>query len=549
MTQTDDAPLTPVEVRIPMRDGVTLAAALHLPSGGGAFPALVAISPYRYDNDSVPEGPLFLWRETGPVRLYLEQGYAYVRVDVRGTGKSGGEYGFLDRREQQDTYDVVEWIASQPWCSGKVGGIGQSYYAMSQWFMAAQRPPSLACIAPYDGMIDLYRSVGYPGGIEGEFWGLWWNIVRSINAQTANGAPPREVAYDLPLEIKRHPTFDDFWRERAVDVERITVPVFSIGLWSKLDLHLTGNLEGFARLTGDRKLMVTGAPSVFAAAAEFATRELHQRLLLPFYDRYLKGQRGAWDARAPVEYFLRGANVSKTADSWPPPGVTYRSMYLHAGPTGSVTSLNDGALAAQRPAPDVAPTSYEYPDPGWTLGVVGFGPNGLPDPARRVLTFTSTPLHGDLEIAGPMKLVLFAASSRTDTDFFVKVSEQMPQAPEERARGLNPASQIVSKGWLRASHRALDLRRSTEHEPVHTHERPMRIRSGEVIRYDIAIRPTAYVFKKGSRIRLEIANGDSPITDTIFTHMYLPEKVGSDTIRHDAEFASVLTMPVVSGDV
>ena len=539
----------PVEARVRMRDGVELAVALHVPEGGGRVPSLVAMSPYRYDNDIVPEGSLFLWRETGPVEFYMAQGYAYVRVDVRGTGKSGGEYRFFDLKEQQDYYDIVEWIAAQPWCTGKVGGIGQSYYAMSQWFMAAQQPPSLACIAPYDGLIDSYRSVGYPGGIEGEFWGLWWNIVRTINQQPANGAAAKEVAYDLPLEVKRHPTYDDYWKERTVDVEKIKVPVFSIGLWSKLDLHLTGNLEGFARLKGEKKLLVTGAPNVFAAAAEFSKIELHEKLLLPFYDRYLKGKASAWDSRAKVEYFVRGANTYKTSDTWPPADVRYENLYLRKGPTGSLTSLNDGALAPQAPGKEEGAASYAYPDPGWVLGVVGFGPNGMPDPARRVLTFTGPALATDLEIVGPIKLTLFASSSRTDTDFFVKLSEQMPQSAEERAKGLNPASQIVSKGWLRASHRALDTVKSTEQEPVHLHAKAEPVRAGEVVRFDIAIRPNAYVFKKGSRIRLEIANGDSPITDTIFTHMYLPEKLGEDTIHHDAAHASVLTLPVVSGSL
>ena len=116
-----------------MSDGVSIRAAIFLPSGGGKFPTLFAASPYRFDNDHAPSIPMYLWRETGPVAWYLKQGYAFVHMDVRGSGRSGGTYKFLDKKEQHDLYEVIEWIAKQTWSNGKVGGIGQSYYAMTQW--------------------------------------------------------------------------------------------------------------------------------------------------------------------------------------------------------------------------------------------------------------------------------------------------------------------------------------------------------------------------------------------------------------------------------
>ena len=139
------------------------------------------------------------------------------------------------------------------------------------------------------------------------------------------------------------------------------------------------------------------------------------------------------------------------------------------------------------------------------MGVVGFGPNNQPDPVRRVLTFTTAPLERELEIAGPIKLVLHASSTRNDMDFFVKLSEQMPQSSEDRAKDLNPAYFWITKGWLRASHRALDGQKSTEMEPYHLHTRPEPITPGEVTKYDISVEPNAFQFKKGNRIRLEIA--------------------------------------------
>jgi predicted acyl esterase len=181
------------------------------------------------------------------------------------------------------------------------------------------------------------------------------------------------------------------------------------------------------------------------------------------------------------------------------------------------------------------------------IGVVGFGPNQQPDPARRVLTFTTAPLEQDLEIAGPIKLVLYASSTRDDMDFFVKLSEQMPQAPEERSKGFNPASFWITKGWLRASHRALDAKRSSEMEPYHTHSDPTPIEPGKVHRFDISVEPMAHRFKKGSRLRLEIVNGDSVVTDVLWSHYYAPSKIGTDTIHHSAEYPSALTLPVMEG--
>jgi putative CocE/NonD family hydrolase len=181
-------------------------------------------------------------------------------------------------------------------------------------------------------------------------------------------------------------------------------------------------------------------------------------------------------------------------------------------------------------------------------GVVGFGPSGPAggfDPVRRVLTFTTAPLEKDLEIAGPIKLALYASSTAKDTDFVIKLAEQYPQTGEERAKGLNPPSQLVTKGWLRASHRALDARHSTEMEPYHTHVDPQPLTPGEVCKLEISIEPNAYRFKQGSRIRLEIVNGDSPITDVLWTHYYQPDKIGQDTIHHSARYPSQLVLPVM----
>ncbi len=535
------------DVLVSARDGVKLALRIYRPEGGGKFPALFAASPYRYDNNELPAQPSFLWRETGPIDWYVGQGYAYVHADVRGTGISEGEFRFLDRKEQTDLYDVIEWIAAQSWCNGKVGGIGQSYYAMLQWFMGIQNPPHLACLGLYDGLNDPYRYMGYPGGIEGNFLPYWFNAsARVANLYPANGGKPRQLTYDMLLDVQRHPFCDDYWKERSAveQLDKISVPVFSIGVWAKQDLHLDGNIRGWQKVKGPKKLAITGTATAFSSAIDFADVEFHKKYLLPFYGAYLKGEKTGFAARPNVEYVLRFGGGTRSFDTWPPPGIRPRSFYLAAGPSGSVSSLNDGALEAQAPSAGAGATSYSYPNPKWVLGVACMGPAG-PDPVRAVLTFASAPLAADLEIAGNGKLVVFAASTRTDMDFLIKVSEQFPQAAEDRAKGLQPRSVIVTKGWQRASHSERDPARETGLAPYYTHARSLPLAPGKIYQIEIPLEPIAHVFKQGSRIRLDLACGDSPVTDGLFSHIYRPDKIGTDTLYHDAAHQSQLILPVL----
>jgi predicted acyl esterase len=166
-----------------------------------------------------------------------------------------------------------------------------------------------------------------------------------------------------------------------------------------------------------------------------------------------------------------------------------------------------------------------------------------------VLTFTSPPLEKDLEIAGPIKLTLYASSSASDTDFFIKLSDQFPQSAEERTKTLNPFSEVVSRGWLKASHRELDAEHSTETVPRQSHQNPKPLQVALVYCFEISIEPMAYAFKAGHRIRLEVVNGDSPMTEALWPHYYRPDKLGVDTVHHGQEHASVLVLPVLRSDV
>jgi putative CocE/NonD family hydrolase len=388
--------------------------------------------------------------------------------------------------------------------------------------------------------------MGYPGGIEGMFIPYWFNAsVRVANAYPANRQHPREMTRDLILDWQRHPFYDDYWKERSAfeALDKIKAPLFSIGVWAKQDLHLAGNIAGYLAAKGDKKLAMTGTPTAFSSAQDFANVDFHKKYLLPFYDHYLKGEKTSWSTRPNVEYPVRNTGTVRSFDAWPPPGLAPTALYLRAGPSGSVASLNDGRLDAAKPPRDGGATSYAYPQPNWVLGVVPVGPTG-PDPARAVLTFTSPPLEADIEIAGQGQVIVHASTTRDDIDLIVKVSEQLAQGEEERRQGVQPRAVIATKGWLRASHAVHDGGAGSAF-PFYTHGGATPLEPGKVYRLEVPLEPIAYRFRKGNRIRLEIACGDSPVTDGLFFHIYRPDKIGTDTIHHDAAHDSHLVLPVL----
>lgn len=536
-------------VFITMRDGTPIACRIYRPDTAGRFPVLFAASPYQYETDDLPHSTMFLWREVGPVEWYVrDQGYAYVHMDVRGSGQSGGVYNFLDREEQQDYYECIEWVGRQDWCNGKVGGIGQSYYAWSQWFMGIVNPPSLKCIAPYDGAVDPYRGTAYHGGIYCDFMAWWYQLVRVNNLhRAANGLSGQYMPLDLAGEMARHQTYDDWWRERCPweRLDEIKVPLLSIGHWGKMGLHLRGNILGYENVKTPKKLVVTGAKDVFEAHDQFDHISYHEAELLPFYDHYLKGKKNKWAERPNVRLHVGGRNEWREEDEWPLKRAKFQHFYLNERTSKSVTSVNDGLLTTDAPKANGGSTSYDYPDPNWKLGTVGFSPQG-PDLVRGVLTFTTEPLKKHLEIVGPIILELHASSSNIDTDFIIKISDQYPQSMEDRTLNIQPLAIVVSKGWLRASHREKDKILSSKLRPIYTHANPKPIEPGIVYVFEIEVMPCAHEFKANHRIRLEIVNGDSPLTDSLFTHQYLYYKVGTDTIWHNDKHPSRLLLPIVT---
>ena len=222
---------------------------------------------------------------------------------MRGAGQSEGEFEFMGLNEQQDYLELIAWIVKQPWCNGRIGGIGQSYYAMAQWLMATYAPPGLACIAPYDGLVDQYRGSNYHGGIYCSYRSVWYTSLRADNQHRPagrHGRPP--MKFDLVGEIINHDLDDEFWRVRSPywRLDKIKCPVLSIGHWGKMGLHLRGNILGYEEVKAPKKLVVTGARNTFEAHKMFDQIEFHENELLPFYDLHLKGKNNGFMEAEPV---------------------------------------------------------------------------------------------------------------------------------------------------------------------------------------------------------------------------------------------------------
>lgn len=536
-------------VAIRMRDGISIRADVYRPDEPGRYPALYAVSPYQKDLAGLPAYPAFLWRETGPIEWYVQQGYVYVLADARGTGASDqGVWEYFGPEEQTDLYDAIEWIADQDWCTGKVGMIGQSYFGMAQWSAAIQAPPSLTCIAPYDAKIDHYRDGQFHGGIPAFGLPIIWSF--GVRYNHLNGPPGPESAARLKTDLVQamlaHPTDDEFWRLRSPywGLAGSTVPTFSIGSWGKNALHLRGNLIGYELTSGPKKLLVeeAGQPvrlGAVRAQQDFERPDFHEKVLLPWYDYWLKGHdTGVMDGPT-VTTFVSGIAEYVAWSEWPPEEIEYSNLYLRRGPSGAVVSLNDGSLSQEPPLGGEGGTTYSYPRQEWHLGPVEFKPDGSSDPTSQVLTWTTEPLEQDVMIAGPIAVVLYASSDQLDTDFFVKLWDQVPSGT-----GQNHRDVLLARGWLRASHRELDESRSTIGRPFHPHRDPKPIEPGKVYRFDIEVWPIAHVFMTGNRIRLQITNGDSSVTDGNYSHFY-GLKFGSDTILHDADHPSHVVLPII----
>ena len=244
------------DLEIPMRDRARLRADLFRPKSGARFPVIINLGSYQKDKLWVPPAdleeapnPYMNWETVNPL-WWVPRGYACLRVDGRGSGKSPGRTDPFSPAEARDFHDAIEWAGRQPWGSGRVGANGISYYAMTQWLAASLKPPSLKAMIPWEGAADMYRDFGYHGGIFS--FGFVTNWYNNHMAHHLLGRPQATAtdSFSTPWlwEYMNHNLDGEWWRGRRAAWENIDIPLYSAGNWSGMGLHLRGNTEGFVPL-------------------------------------------------------------------------------------------------------------------------------------------------------------------------------------------------------------------------------------------------------------------------------------------------------------
>ena len=504
------------DVPIPMDDGVVLRADVYRPIAGERHPALMNYGPYakglpfqvgyaaqwqalERDHPDILEGSsgkYQTWEAADPEK-WVPDGYACVRVDLRGAGRSEGSIDCFGPRETQDYYECIEWAGRQPWCTGKVGLCGVSYYAMNQWQVAAKRPPHLAAICPFEGASDFYRDAVRHGGILSTFWMRWYPI-QVTNVQHGVGARGRinpntgesiggpetvaeetlkERRADLPTE-QRSNRFDtqDWFRQRSPKLEDVEVPVLSCANIGGQGLHLRGNVEGFLAAGSKQKWLEIHGLEHWTHFYTNYGRALQKR----FYDHFLKGVDNGWDKQPKVLLQVRHTDkfVERAEAEWPLARTRWTKFYLGAG------EMTLGPQTSDQPST----ASFQ--------------------PMTEQVTFWSDPLSQAMEITGPAAAKLFVASSTKDADVFVTLRAFAPNGREVLFAGAVDPNAPLSHGWLRASHRKLDHEKTLPYRPWHSHDDEQPLVPGKVYELDIEIWPTSIVLPKGYRLAFTVHGKD-----------------------------------------
>ena len=570
-------------VMVPMRDGTRLATDVFRPDAPGRFPVLINRGPYW--KDPYADNP------DHSIWFFPKNGYVILSQDCRARFDSEGDNYDPLFQEVQDGYDTVEWAARQPWSNGRVGTTGQSYLGATQYTLATNNPlpPHLQAMAPVSASSDFHQSwVYHTGGAMEWGWMVPYAIFKGRNTLERQGRadllaqmdeyvlPPGNFAQPLSDQWFRHLPLRD-WIERLKEtapyfheyfdqeldgpywwqinllrhLEGIKVPMFHVSSW--YDIFLEGALNAFKTI-GERggnelarrnqRLLVgpwahirpyteptTGGAGDIDFGANAAI-ELHD-YLLRWFDYWLKDiDTGIMD-EPPVNIFVMGDNQWRQENEWPLARTHYTRYYLHAaGPANSRHGV--GALSTIPPG-DEPPDTYVYDpeNPAPTMGgntlVIPYGvaDQGAVEDRQDVLVYTSDPLEKDLEITGPIKMRLFAASSAPDTDFTAKLVDVRPDG----------YAQNLQDGIVRARYRT-------------SVGQPSFIEPGRVYEYTIDLWATSHVVKAGHQLRVEVSSSNFPRFDR---NPNTGAPLGQDTrleaaqqtVYHSDTYPSHIVLPII----
>ena len=526
------------DVPITMDDGLVLRADIYRPLHGEKLPVIASYGPYakgltfaagyprqwerlnaRFPKDlEGSSGKYAAWELVDPEH-WTAFGYAAVRVDSRGAGRSPGFVDVWSKREAQDYYDCIEWIAAQEWSNQKVGLAGISYYAKNQWQVAELNPPHLAAICPWEGANDYYRDMTHHGGIHNAFLPDWYQRMSTIqHGLGSRGFRNPESGLlacgdqdltdeelfanrcDLAKEIIEHPFDDDWHFLHSSQPEKIQVPTLSAANWGGLGNHQRGNLYAWAATGSDKKWLEVHNGTHWSGFYTEYGRSLQKR----FFDYFLKGE-GDWQTQPPVSLNIRqvdGTVKLRGENEWPLARTEWSRQYLEL----SNLSINNSVPQQQQDL---------------TYDAMGEG-----------VTFYGAPLLQGTEITGPVSAKLWISSSTSDADLFLILRAFNDEGDEILFEGANDPKTPMSQGWLRASHRELDLSKSKPWAPFHKHVSQEPLKPGQIYELDIEIWSTCLALPAGYRLALTVKGCD-------FDHGLEPVEMGgrimkgSGPFRHD----------------
>jgi predicted acyl esterase len=500
---------------IRMDDGIVLRADVYRPVGGGSFPVILSYGPYAKGlsfQESYPSqwgrviksAPNVLqgssnkyqnWELVDPEK-WVPDGYACVRVDSRGAGRSPGHLDVWSAREAQDLYQCVEWAGTQSWSNGKVGINGISYYAMNQWNVGALNPPHLAALCMWEGSSDYYRELARHGGILCDFLSSWHprqvaSVQHGVGDRGAKskvtGEPvagpetlPKEelakLCADTPGEAKRHRFRDDYYAARTAQFENIRAPLLSAANWGGVGLHTRGNFEGWLAAGSKQKWLEVHGDTHFTHFYSSYGEALQKRFFAHFLkgeDTWSKQPRVALNIRHPAEKF-----VLRAENEWPLARTQWTKYYLQPDGLGLGPAAPKGATTRR----------YETTADG--------------------LTFRMAPSDKALEITGPVAAKLWVSSETTDADIFLVLRLFDPAGKEITFIGSNDPRTPIGLGWLRASQRKLDPKKSLSYRPWHPHDEEQPLTPGEPVELDVEIWPTSIVMPPGYSLALTVRGKD-----------------------------------------
>ncbi|WP_255605960.1 CocE/NonD family hydrolase [Mycolicibacterium xanthum] len=507
-----------------MRDGITLRANVYRPPGDGPFPVVACVHPYR--KDALPRRTRRGWRlsaqfrimnqpeavqissETGweatdPVK-WVDCGYIVLNVDARGAGTSDGVGSLMSDDEARDVYDVVEWAGTRPWSNGRVGLLGVSYLAISQYKAAALHPPHLAAICPWEGFTDAYRDFMTPGGIpERGFSVIWLAITRRV----------ARLSGDLAGMRRRHPLRDTAWMALTPDLASITVPILLCASFSDHNLHSQGSWR-LAERAGSADVHVYthrgGKWAAFYGEDAFTAQTT-------FFDKHLLQRDVPALPRVRLEVRERGDTVSavRQEDEWPPARTQWTTLHL----------ADNGSLSTEVPT---------------TQGAMRFRLR------RQALAFAYT-FDRDTEITGAMRLQLrISLHGAEDAHLFVGVEKWRAGAylPFEGSYGYG--RDRIADGRLRLALRPIgDPDAGAAADPPFDTLHPLR--AGEAVDTYITLSNSSTMFRAGDELRLLVAGRYLEPVNPLFGHFparYVPSRHGRADV-HWGPGSSTLSLPVI----